>query len=103
MAGSPSLRVQGSLNADAGAAVGDMRAILVRFVRTNARTRKGYFFFGRDSIGITRLSVFLCRRSVFTCMRRFFDALVRGLPFMIIGSCGECGVPFLNAEWFFTN
>jgi hypothetical protein len=44
-------------------------------------------FFGRDSIGITRLSVFLWRRSSFTFMRRFFDAFVRGLPFMV-GSFG---------------
>jgi hypothetical protein len=44
-----------------------------------------YFFFGRDSIGMTRLSVFFSRRSLFTFMRRFFDAFVRGLPF-IVGS-----------------
>jgi hypothetical protein len=48
-----------------------------------------YFFFGRDSIGMTRLSVFLWRRSSFTFMRRFFDAFVRGLPF-IVGSFSFC-------------
>jgi hypothetical protein len=55
------------------------------------------FFFGRDSIGITRLSVFLWRRSSFTFMRRFFDAFVRGLPFMI----GSFGFDVVRNRFFY--
>jgi hypothetical protein len=44
---------------------------------------QSYFFFGRDSIGITRLNVFFKRRSALTLTRRFFDALVLGRPFMV--------------------
>jgi hypothetical protein len=41
---------------------------------------------GRESIGITRLSVFLSRRSFLINKRRFLEALVRGRPFMAFSS-----------------
>jgi hypothetical protein len=42
--------------------------------------------FGRDNIGITRLSVFFSRRSFLISTRRFLAALVRGRPFMAFSS-----------------